>query len=154
MEADDDHHPGTYTERSPSLTINHLPDEWSKKPVLIFFIVLAHVCRKWRAVVLASASRLDLGVTVGPEKPDHIKTILSDSLPIFIDYDCPLGKITALWRMHAAFIHHDRAISPIDESGLLPASLASWDSFAPGNLLLCVKGAPDVLLSRLEATDP
>ena len=25
--------------------------------------------------------------------------------------------------------------------------LASWDSFAPGDLLLCVKGAPDVLLT-------
>ncbi|KAH9955496.1 E1-E2 ATPase-domain-containing protein [Russula dissimulans] len=33
-----------------------------------------------------------------------------------------------------------------DES--LPAPLASWDSFAPGDLLLCVKGAPDVLLTR------
>jgi sodium/potassium-transporting ATPase subunit alpha len=35
-----------------------------------------------------------------------------------------------------------------DESGLLHPPLASWDSFAPGDLLLCVKGAPDVLLSR------
>ena len=40
------------------------------------------------------------------------------------------------------------AIPPIDESGPLPAPLASWDSFAPGDLLLCVKGAPDVLLTR------
>jgi hypothetical protein len=108
------------------LTINHLPDEvlleifdshrqgidpydhqWRKRHV---WIILAHVCRQWRAVVFASASRLDLGVTVGPEKPDHIKTILSGPLPIFIDYNCSRGKITgsALWRMHAALRHHDR----------------------------------------------
>jgi sodium/potassium-transporting ATPase subunit alpha len=35
-----------------------------------------------------------------------------------------------------------------DEAGLLPPPLASWDTFAPGDLLLCVKGAPDILLSR------
>ncbi|KAI9507404.1 sodium-potassium ATPase [Russula earlei] len=35
-----------------------------------------------------------------------------------------------------------------NDSGLLPAPLASWDSFAPADLLLCVKGAPDVLLMR------
>jgi sodium/potassium-transporting ATPase subunit alpha len=40
------------------------------------------------------------------------------------------------------------AVLPIDESGPLPAPLASWDSFGPSDLLLCVKGAPDVLLSR------
>jgi sodium/potassium-transporting ATPase subunit alpha len=40
------------------------------------------------------------------------------------------------------------AVPPTDESGPLPAPLASWDSFAPGDLLLCVKGAPDVLLTR------
>ena len=40
------------------------------------------------------------------------------------------------------------AVPPTDESGPLPAPLASWDSFAPDDLLLCVKGAPDVLLAR------
>ncbi|SRR5216684_7434189 len=40
------------------------------------------------------------------------------------------------------------AFPPIDESGPLPAPLAAWDSFGPNSLLLCVKGAPDVLLSR------
>ncbi|KAF8493698.1 sodium-potassium ATPase [Russula emetica] len=39
-------------------------------------------------------------------------------------------------------------VSPIDESGSLPAPLASWDSYGPSDLLLCVKGAPDILLSR------
>jgi sodium/potassium-transporting ATPase subunit alpha len=40
------------------------------------------------------------------------------------------------------------AVPPTDESGPLPAPRASWDSFGPSDLLLCVKGAPDVLLSR------
>ena len=40
------------------------------------------------------------------------------------------------------------AVPPTDESGPLPAPLASWDSFSPGDLLLCVKGAPDILLAR------
>ncbi|KAI0246247.1 sodium-potassium ATPase [Lactifluus subvellereus] len=40
------------------------------------------------------------------------------------------------------------AVPPTDQTGPLPAPLASWDSFAPGDLLLCVKGAPDVLLTR------
>jgi len=40
------------------------------------------------------------------------------------------------------------AVPPTDESGPLPTPLTSWDSFGPSDLLLCVKGAPDVLLSR------
>lgn len=40
------------------------------------------------------------------------------------------------------------AVPPTDESGPLPAPLTSWDTFSPGDLLLCVKGAPDVLLGR------
>ncbi|KAH9994205.1 hypothetical protein BJV77DRAFT_317035 [Russula vinacea] len=72
-------------------TINHLPDEvlleifdfhrqgthpyhhqWRTSYV---WINLAQVCRKWRAVMFASYSRLDLGVTVGPKRPIHIKSI-------------------------------------------------------------------------------
>jgi sodium/potassium-transporting ATPase subunit alpha len=40
------------------------------------------------------------------------------------------------------------AIPPTNNEGPLPTPLASWDSFAPGDLLLCVKGAPEVLLGR------
>ena len=40
------------------------------------------------------------------------------------------------------------AVPTTDETGPLPAPLASWDSFSPGDLLLCVKGAPDILLAR------
>jgi hypothetical protein len=75
---------------------------------------LAHVCRRWRSVVFASSSRLDLNVIVGPEKPNHIKTILSGHLPILIDYlhfhQQGQGDITdsALWRMRAVLRHRDR----------------------------------------------
>src|SRR6266404_2673399 len=37
---------------------------------------------------------------------------------------------------------------PMNIEGPLPTPLASWDSFAPGDLLLCVKGAPEILLGR------
>jgi hypothetical protein len=53
---------------------------------------------------------LDLNFTVGPIKPEHIKTILSGPLPFFIDYKNMHGDITgsALWRMRATLRHHDR----------------------------------------------
>ena len=79
---------------------------------------LAHVCRRWRAVMFASSSRLDLGITVEPQRPGHIKTILSGHLPILINYWLPthywrfyeLEDITsnALWRMRASLKHRDR----------------------------------------------
>ncbi|KAI0275788.1 hypothetical protein BGY98DRAFT_1188227 [Russula aff. rugulosa BPL654] len=126
----DQQHQGTFpvTERSPNLTINRLPDEvlleifdsyrqnihpydhhWRRKYV---WLDLAHVCRRWRAVIFASSSRLDLKITVGPKKPGHIETILrlSSPLPIFIEYKYLFGDITgsALWRMRAALRHRDR----------------------------------------------
>ncbi|KAF8475211.1 hypothetical protein DFH94DRAFT_116376 [Russula ochroleuca] len=60
--------------------------------------------------MFASSSRLDLSITVGPEKPRHIKTILSGPLPILIDYTRMYGDIagSALWRLRAALKHHDR----------------------------------------------
>jgi hypothetical protein len=108
------------------VTINHLPDEvilemfdfyrqgiepydhhWKEKYA---WLNLAHVCRNWRAVVFASSSRLGLSITVGPEKPGHIKTILSGPLPILIDYKCMYRDITnsALWRMRSALHIRDR----------------------------------------------
>jgi hypothetical protein len=74
---------------------------------------LAHVCRRWRAVVFASSSRLDLNVIVEPVKPDDdIKSILSGHLPIIIDYLLYKSKddtgSAALWRMLAALEHRDR----------------------------------------------
>ena len=107
------------------MTINDLPDEvlldifdfyrqgvdsydqWREKYV---WLDLAHACRRWRAVIFASSLRLDLGITVGPTKPDGIETILSGPLPILIDYKGMYEETTsnALWRMRAALKHHDR----------------------------------------------
>jgi len=89
-------------------------EKWKKEHL---WLNLAHVCRNWRAVMFASITRLDLGITVGPEKPGHIKTVLSardPSLPIFLDYSCiydweeDITGITgsALWRMRAVLKHH------------------------------------------------
>jgi hypothetical protein len=89
--------------------------------------------------MLASSSRLDLGITVGPEKPDHIKTILSGLMPIFIDYRDFYGDVTAsaLWRMRATLRHHDR-VREIAFEG----SSANCDKFFKGT-----KGAFPVLES-------
>ena len=81
--------------------------QWRRKYV---WLNLAHVCRRWRAVMFASSNRLDLSVIVGPQNPSHIKTILSSPLPISIEYRCLYSNITgsALWRMLAALRHRDR----------------------------------------------
>ncbi|KAF8473650.1 hypothetical protein DFH94DRAFT_137259 [Russula ochroleuca] len=130
MEATDEqkHLSGHRLRAVEKLTINHLPDEvlletfdfyrqgidsesydhqWRRENV---WFNLAHVCRKWRAVIFTSASRLDLGITVGPDEPRHIKTILSGPWPIFIYFKFVVRQPTrsALWRMRAALKHHDR----------------------------------------------
>jgi hypothetical protein len=63
--------------------------------------------------MFASSCRLGLGIAVGPQKPSDIETILSGSLPIFIDYrnmggDINGSALSTLWRMRAALKHHDR----------------------------------------------
>jgi hypothetical protein len=60
--------------------------------------------------MFASFSRLDLGITVGPKRPEQIKTILSGYLLILVNYQCMDKDITgsALWRMRATLRHHDR----------------------------------------------
>ena len=96
-----------------SLDDHQYDDQWRKKYA---WFNLAHVCRRWRAVVFAWYSRLDLNIVVGPEKPDQIKTILSRrfKLPILVDYssrsDGPPREVTGsvLWRMRAALRERDR----------------------------------------------
>jgi F-box-like len=110
------------------LTINHLPDEvlleifdlcrqdfddpfwWEGWREHYRWFDLAHVCRKWRAIMSGSACRLDLGIHVDPKKPDHIETFLSGPWPIFIDYESRSSDITGngLWRMLDILRHHDR----------------------------------------------
>jgi hypothetical protein len=66
--------------------------------------------------MFASSFRLGLNIVVGPEKPRHIKTILSGHWPILIDYRPPLygekrdrdANRSAVWRMRAALRHRDR----------------------------------------------
>ena len=89
-------------ERFSNFTINHLPDEllleifdscrqgispceflWKEKHG---WFSMAHVCRKWRAIMFASSSRLDLGISVRLQKLGEIKTVLSDPLPISIKF--------------------------------------------------------------------
>jgi hypothetical protein len=130
------------------LSINNLPDEvlleifdsfrqgvdpydqkWKKEHL---WLNLAHACAKWRAVVFASINRLDLSITVGPEKPGHIKTILSSPLPLSLDYrrtpDCQweedIAGITgsALWRMRTVLKHHTDRVREITFEG-------EWASF-------------------------
>ena len=117
------------------MTINQLPDEvlldifdyyrqgidpydyeWTQNHA---WINLAHVCRTWRAVMYASYSRLDLGVCVGPKRPEHIKAILSGPLPIFVDYRRFYEKITGsvFWRLRAALQHHSDRVCKIAFEG-------------------------------------
>ena len=126
------------------MTINHLPDEvlleifdyyrqsfdpyyhlWNENYA---WLNLMHVCRKWRGVMVASSSRLDLGVIVGPQKSDHIKTLLSGPLPILFEYMNMDGQMmtgSALWRMRATLEHHHDRVREINFGG----SSANFDKF-------------------------
>jgi F-box-like len=71
---------------------------------------LAHVCRRWRAAMFASTSRLDLNIFVGPKTPGHIETTLSSHVPILVNFSRMFGTVTDsdIWRMRAALGHRDR----------------------------------------------
>ncbi|KAI0302776.1 hypothetical protein BC826DRAFT_966040 [Russula brevipes] len=116
-------------ERSHSSTIDGLPDEllleifdsyrlnqdegyrqcWKRK---LRWFSLTHVCRRWRCVVFASFSRLDVALIVGMKNPGHMKTIFSphlSPLPIVIDYGDSYSKTTKeLGRVLAALKRCDR----------------------------------------------
>ena len=70
----------------------------------------AHVCRRWRAVVFALASRFDLTITLGPQRPDDIETTLPGSMQILVNYRCKDVPVTdsALRRLRSALEHRDR----------------------------------------------
>jgi F-box-like len=133
------------------LTINRLPDEvlleifdsyrqtidpydlqWRKKSV---WLNLAHACRRWHAVIFASSSRLDLGINVGPQKPDYIKKTLSSGLSIFIEYkDYQFRNISgsALWRLRAALRYRDR-VRKISFGGCAVSALSFGTFFKATN---------------------
>ena len=130
------------------MTVNNLPDEvileifdYYRRSITSYdhqwkenyaWFNLAHVCRKWRAVTFASATRLDLGITVGPTKPAHIKTILSGPFPIHLDYELVPedGNITrsSVWRMRTVLRLRDR-VRGIAFKFAGGASKASLDNF-------------------------
>jgi hypothetical protein len=133
------------TERLPNFPINHLPDEllleifdsyrrvigphpfgghWKRD---YGWFNLAHVCRKWRAVMFASSSRLDLGISATPKTLGDVKTVLPDPLAIFIDFrntyvDITRGEIS---RMRAALEHHRGRVREIALLGGVPSSTST-----------------------------
>ena len=131
------------------MTVNNLPDEvileifdYYRRSINSYdhqwrenyaWFNLAHVCRKWRAVTFASATRLDLGITVGPTKPAHIKTILSGPFPIHLDYELVPedGNIThsSIWRMRTVLRLRDRVRGIAFAGGASKASLNNLNKF-------------------------
>ena len=114
-------------EQSPNSMINRLPHEL----LLVIFdsyrqitdatdaclwkdnhgwFNLSHVCRKWRAVMFASSSRLQLGISVKPYNLGDIdlKMVLSDPLPIIINFMNTYRDISGsnLQRMRTALERH------------------------------------------------
>ena len=134
-------------------SVDPYDQKWKKEHL---WLNLAHVCGKWRAVVFGSVTRLDLGVTVGPEKPGRIKTILSGPLPIFLDYRCDweedidVGYVffpaiitgSALWRMRAVLKHHPDRVRDITFEG-------GWASF---NKFFKMTNCPFPMLESLSLT--
>jgi len=76
------------------------------------WLTLAHVCQKWRRIVLASPSRLDLCISVIGKNPGNMKAMLSPRLPrlpIFVDYHWPGGSTPKdVNRLLIALRHRDR----------------------------------------------
>ncbi|KAF8491526.1 hypothetical protein F5888DRAFT_1736089 [Russula emetica] len=118
------------TEQSPKLTINNNPNEllveifdfyrldssffgWTVK---LRWFTLMYVCKRWRTVLFASSSRLDLYFLLlrYTSRGGHMKTILSrhfPPLPIDIDYDRQYGTSLMskdMGRMLAALKRPDR----------------------------------------------
>ncbi len=78
--------------------------------------------------MLASSSRLDLSMTVGPEKPSRFKKMRLNSLPIRIDLAMHSNKDRterAFQRMHAAFKFHRDCVREISFRG----TSADFDKF-------------------------
>ena len=110
-------------------SIEPYDEKWRKEHL---WLDLAHVCQKWRCIIFSSISRLDIGITVGPAKPGHIKTILSSSLPIFLDYSSTYDwedweglTGSALWRIRAILKHHPDRVREIT----FQASMAAFNKF-------------------------
>jgi hypothetical protein len=122
-------------EQSPNSMINHLPYElllaifdscrqitgpylWKAKHV---WFNLSHVCRKWRAVMLASSSRLQVGISVKPANLGDIdlKMVLSNPFPIIINFRNTSRDISGsdLQRMRTALERHRSRVREITFCG-------------------------------------
>jgi hypothetical protein len=71
--------------------------------------------------MFASFSRLDLGITVGPQRPSHVRTILSGPLSIFVEYSGVYSRIALTGnefrRMRTAFGHSRDRVREISFEG-------------------------------------
>ena len=128
---------------SPGLTIDDIPDEmlleifhsylqhfandqplWNKKHK---WFKLMHVCRRWRHIVFASSTRLDLCLVVSTSNPGNMNTIFSphlSPLPIAIEHGYPPStashmKAKEFGCMLAALKHYNR-VRGITFSGSAP----------------------------------
>jgi len=121
MNPTDDQHRRTSqdSERPSTLTINYIPDEvlleifdsyredidpydqWRKQHVWIY---LTHVCRRWRAVIFASSSRLDLGITIGPKKTGPYQDDPVRSLADFYRFKVRVKRHCRRWKCPLAHV--------------------------------------------------
>ncbi|KAH9994175.1 hypothetical protein BJV77DRAFT_313497 [Russula vinacea] len=120
------------TEQTLKSTINHFPEELlveifdlhpSRQHDVIHannnqwwleWFKLIHVCKRWRTVMFAWSSRLDLCFLLKPKMGGNMKTILSRRYfppsPIVIDYNCQRDDVKSkdMGRMLAALKRPDR----------------------------------------------
>ncbi|KAI0250552.1 hypothetical protein BJV78DRAFT_553695 [Lactifluus subvellereus] len=92
---------------------------------------LAHVCRRWRYIILASPCRLDLQLLCTAKTPAKESLHILPALPIKVTYtpgnrdESPHTIREGCNNVHAALGHHDR-VSEIDLSGKLEDPLERW----------------------------
>ena len=87
---------------------------------------LAHLCRRWRAIILASPQRLHLRVTCGPRTPVKTSLDIWPPFPIAISSSPPhTVKEKGEKKIVAALEHRDQ-ISDLDLFDAVGTSLKRW----------------------------
>ena len=87
---------------------------------------LAHVCQRWRAIILASPRRLDLRVICGPRTPVKTSLDIWPTFPIaIIGFPSPTVNKKDEENIVAALAHRDR-ISVLDIFDKVGNSLKKW----------------------------
>ena len=101
---------------------------------------LAHVCRKWRSVVLASPSRLRLRLYFDSNTPTRAGVVERFShLPIIVNYRDVIWGASALKRLSSALRYPNRV-----------CSIAIWGSYDASDRVI---EALDVLFPALESLE-